>query len=56
MLKIKTQPFDDQPEEFMYSENTKDEEFLSAKTRKTMAQMNPFEILKKEPKICRAGR
>lgn len=56
MLRMKTQPLDDQPEELMKSVKTNLALFLSAITRKTIAQMKPLDMLKKAPKICKAGR
>lgn len=56
MLRMNTQPFDAHPDVLMNSEKTKRALFLSARTRNTMAQMKPFDMLKNAPKICRAGK
>ena len=55
VLRMKTQPLDVQPDELMKAVNVKSALFLSAKTKKTIAQMKAFDTLKIEPQICRYG-
>jgi hypothetical protein len=51
MLRINTQPFDVHPEVLMNSVNVNFALFLGARTRNTIAQMSPLDMLKKAPNI-----